>query len=92
MLTELGIAATAEVLEYPTPVYGDLDEALVAFEDLLELPATPETMRQLREALELWLVVRRDGRLRVPGKTSTYAALSWRPRCWQPTSRQELRQ
>lgn len=77
VLSELGIVPEVEVLEYPTPVYDDLDEAVFAYRDLLQLPATREMDAKLRDLLGLWLVRRGDGRLRVPGTSYTYAALSW---------------
>ena len=79
VLTELDIAPRAAVLEYPTPVYDDLDNAVFAYRDLLELPATAEIDAELRRVLGLWLIKRSDGRLRVPGTTYTYAALAWSP-------------
>ena len=79
VLRELGIAPRVELLEYPTPTYGDLDQAVFAYRDLLELPASAEMDAELRNVLEIWLIRRSDGRLRVPGRTFTYATLSWSP-------------
>ena len=84
VLTELGIAPRVEMLEYPTPSYDDLDQAVFAYRDLLELPATEEIDMELRKVLGLWLTTRRDRRLRVPGRTYTYATLSWRSKSRAP--------
>ena len=79
VLAELGIAPRVELLEYPTPVYDSLDDAVFAYRDLLQLPPTEEIDAELRNVLGLWLIRRSDGRFRVPGTTGTYAAVSWSP-------------
>lgn len=78
VLAELGIAPRVEVLEYPTAVYDGLDDAVFAYRDLLQLPATAEMDAELRNVLGLWLIKRSDGRLRVPGTRYTYGAVCWR--------------
>jgi SAM-dependent methyltransferase len=79
VLAELGIAPNVDVLEYPTPIYDRLDDAVFAYRDLLQLPVAEEIDDELRTVLGAWLVGTTDGRLRVPGTSYTYAALTWNP-------------
>jgi precorrin-6B methylase 2 len=77
LLAELGITPGVRILEYPAPVYDDLDDAVFAYRDLLQLPSIATIDADLRGVLRLWLIRRRDGRFLVPGRTFTYSALSW---------------
>jgi SAM-dependent methyltransferase len=79
ILVELGIEPQTEVLEYPVPIYADQAGAVDAYRELLELPSAPDVDAELGKVLDQWLIRRRDGRLRVPGTTFTYAAVSWSP-------------
>jgi SAM-dependent methyltransferase len=84
VLEELGIQPRVRVVEYASPTYAGLREAVIAHRDLLGLPESHEVDRELQTVLSSWLVRGRDGGLRAPYSTYPWIALSWKPDRPQP--------
>lgn len=79
VLREMGIRPEVEVVEVPFRAhFNDLGSAVKEYRELLLLPDTAASRRELRELLAHWLVPRRGG-LAPPVSTVAAAIISWEP-------------
>lgn len=79
VLEELGFPPEVEVVEVPTiSRFPTLNDAVRSYRENLLLTDDPGTRRELRKILSGWLI-RQDGGLRPPFRTTPSAILSWAP-------------